>query len=75
MVGAAVVHPRGRHQNRPGRGRDLTLAGVAVADHQPPPALIPLGGMRGQIVVDLGLQGSRQPAPGALMGQLIQAHA
>ena len=55
-VDAAVVDPRCAHWDRSGHGGNLTLAGVAVADHQPPAALVPLGGEGGQVGVDLGLQ-------------------
>jgi hypothetical protein len=51
------------------------LAGVAVADHQPPAILVPLARMSGQVGVDLGLQRGGQHPPGALTGQLIQVQA
>ena len=50
----------------------MALAGVAVAHHQPPAALIPLGGICDQIVVNLGLQGGGQHPPGALAHDRIQ---
>jgi hypothetical protein len=48
---------------------------MAVAHHQPPAALIPLGGVGGQVVVDLGLQGGGQHPPGTLTHDRIQVHA
>jgi len=45
---------------------------VAVAHHQPPATLVPLAGVGGQVVVDLGLQRGGQHLPGALAGQLVQ---
>jgi hypothetical protein len=71
-VDSAVVDPGRLHLDRSGRGQDVALAGVAVAHHQPPPALVPLSRMRGQLVVDLGFQRGRQHPPGALTGQLVQ---
>src|SRR5215217_2147630 len=71
-VDAAVVDPRCAHWDRSGHGGNLTLAGVAVADHQPPAALVPLGGEGGQGGVDLGLQGGGQHPPGTLTGQAVQ---
>ena len=59
----------------PGRGRDLPLAGVAVAHHQPPATLVPLGRVRGEIRVDLGLQGGGQHPPGALAHDRVQVQA
>jgi hypothetical protein len=51
------------HRDRPGRSRHLALAGVAVADHQPPATLVTLGVVGGQVGVDLSLQrGSQQAA-------------
>ena len=48
-VDPAVVHPRRAHRDRPGRGGHLALACVAVAHHQPPATLVPLGRVRGQV--------------------------
>jgi hypothetical protein len=48
---------------------------VAVAHHQPPATLVPLGGMRGQVVVDLGLQGGGQHPAGALAHDLVEVQA
>jgi hypothetical protein len=71
-VDPAIVHPRRTHRDRTSGGQHLALAGVAVADHQPSATLVTLGGVGGQVVVDLGLQGGGQHAPGALAGQLVQ---
>jgi hypothetical protein len=48
---------------------------VAVADHQPPATLVPLGRVGGEIVVDLGLQCGGQHPPGALADDRIQVKA
>jgi hypothetical protein len=48
---------------------------VAVAHHQPPAVLVPLGRVGGQVGVDLGLQRGGQHAPGTLAGQLVQVQA
>jgi hypothetical protein len=53
---SSVIHPRRADRDHPGRGQDLALAGVPVAYHQPPVVLVPLGRMRSQVGVDLGLQ-------------------
>jgi hypothetical protein len=66
QVGAAVVHPWRAHLHPTSGGQHLALAGVAVADHQPPAMLVPLGGVRGQVGVDLGLQRGGQHPTGAL---------
>jgi hypothetical protein len=71
-IGAAVIHPRRPHPDRPGSSGDLPLAGAAVADHQPPATLVPLGRMRGQILIDLGFQRNRQHPPRALTHELVQ---
>jgi len=43
---------------------------------QPPPALVALDGVAGDVVVDLGLQGLGQHPPGALPHELVdQGHA
>jgi hypothetical protein len=47
---------------------------VAVAHHQPPPVLVPVGRGGSQVVVDLGLQRSGEHAPGTLASQPIQVH-
>jgi hypothetical protein len=75
QIGAAVIHPRRPHRDRPRGGQHLALAGMAVADHQPPATLVPLGGVGGEVVVDLGLQGGGQHPPGTLAHQLIQVQA
>jgi hypothetical protein len=75
QIGAAVIHPRRRHRDRPRGGQHLALAGIAVADHQPPATLVPLGGVGGEVVVDLGLQGGGQHPPGTLAYQLLQVQA
>jgi hypothetical protein len=36
QIGAAVIHPRRPHQDRTRGSHHLALAGMAVADHQPP---------------------------------------
>ena len=74
-VDPAVIHPRRPHRDRTRGSHHLALAGMAVADHQPPATLIPRGGVRGQVVVDLGLQGGGQHPPGALAYQLVQVQA
>ena len=74
-VDPAVVHPRRADDHRASSGGDLALAGVAVAHHQPPAALVPLGGIGGEIVVDLGFQGGGQHPPGALAHDLIEVQA
>jgi len=48
---------------------------VAVAHHQPPATLVPLGRSGGQVGVDLGLQRGGQHPPGALAGKLVQVQA
>jgi len=48
---------------------------MAVADHQPPATLVPLGGVRGQVVLDLGFSGGGQHPPGTLAHDRIQAQA
>jgi hypothetical protein len=48
---------------------------VAVADHQPPATLVPLGRVGGQVGVDLGLHGGGQHRPGTLAHQLVQVQA
>ena len=75
QIRAAVIHPRRPHRDRTRGTHHLALTGMAVADHQPPATLVPLGGMRGEIVVDLGLQGGGQQPPGTLAYQLVQVQA
>jgi hypothetical protein len=48
---------------------------VAVAHHQPLAARIPLGGVRGEVGVDLDLQRGGQHPPRALTHQLVQVKA
>jgi hypothetical protein len=48
---------------------------VAVADHQPPGALIDLVGVGGQVGVHLSFQGLGQHPAGAFAGQLVQVQA
>jgi hypothetical protein len=48
---------------------------VAVADHQPVPALVDLVGIAGDVGVDLGLQRDRQHPPRALPEQHVQVQA
>jgi hypothetical protein len=71
----AVIDPRRADRHGPSSGQDLTLAGVAVAHHQPAAVRIPLSGAGDQIVVDLGLQRGGQHPPGALASQPIQVQA
>jgi hypothetical protein len=73
-VDPAVVHPRRPHRDRTRGSGDLALAGVAITHHQPPAILVTLGGVGDEIVIDLGLQGSREHPPGALASQPIQVH-
>jgi hypothetical protein len=75
QVSPTVVHPRRAHRNRPSHRRDLTLARVAVAHHQPPAVLVTLGQVGGEVGVDLGLQRGGQHPPGALARQLVQVQA
>ncbi len=44
---------------------------VAVADHQPPPSLVPLIGERGDVVLHLGLQRRGQQPAGAVAHNLV----
>jgi hypothetical protein len=48
---------------------------MPIADHQPPAVLVPLGSMRGQVGVNLGLQGGGQHPPGALAHELVEIGA
>jgi hypothetical protein len=75
QVSATVVHPWRAHLHPTRGGQHLARAGVAVAHHQPPATLIPLGGVGGQGGVDLGLQGGGEHPPGALAHQLVHAQA
>src|SRR5512133_433126 len=75
QIRAAVIHPRRPHRDRTRGSHYLALAGMAVADHQPPATLIPLGGVGGEVSVDLGLQGGTQHPPSTLAYQLVQVQA
>ena len=75
QTGAAVIHPRRPHRDRTRGSHHLALASMAVADHQPPATLVPLGQVRGEVIVDLGLQGGGQHPPGALAHDRIQVQA
>jgi hypothetical protein len=74
-VGAPVIHPRAADLDRPGAHRQGPGWGVAVADHQPPAALVDLVGVGGQVGVHLRFQGLGQHPAGALAGQLVQVQA
>jgi hypothetical protein len=74
-VGAPVIHPRAADLDRPGAHRQRPGWGVAVADHQPPAALVDLVGVGGQVGVHLSFQGLGQHPAGAFAGQLVQAQA
>jgi hypothetical protein len=74
-VRAPVIHPRRAHRDRASDGGDLPLAGVAVADHQPAAALVPLGHMGGEIAVHFGFQGGGEHPPGALAHDRVQVQA
>ena len=43
----------------------------AIAHHQPPPGLVALAGVAGDVVIDLGLQRLGQHPPGALADDLV----
>jgi hypothetical protein len=45
---------------------------AAVAHDQPPPVLVVLIEVAGNVVVDLGLQGFGQHSPGALPHELVE---
>jgi hypothetical protein len=70
-IGALVVDPRYRHLDRAGAGQHLPRLVIAVADHQPAAVLVPLGGVRRDIGIDLGLQRLGQHPPGAFPHDLI----
>jgi hypothetical protein len=70
-VGALAVHPRDGHLDRARAGQDLPRLVVTVADHQAAAIPIPLGSMRRDIGVHLGLQRPGQHPPGALADDLI----
>jgi hypothetical protein len=73
-VDSPVVHPGTHHLDLADTGGDRARWGVAVAAHQPVAVLVDQLGEGGQVGVDLGLQRHRQHPPGALAGQLVQAH-
>ena len=70
-VGALVVDPRRGHLHRAGAGQHLSRLVRAIADHQAVTILAPLGGMRRDIGVHLGLQRLGQHPPGTLPHDLI----
>ena len=70
-VGAPVVDPRRGHLDRARAGQHLAGLVGAVAHHQPPPVLVALAGVAGDVGVDLGLQRFGQHPPGALADDLV----
>jgi len=70
-VEALVIHPRGLHLDRPGRGGDLPRLMAAVADREPTAALVALIGQLGHIGVDFGLQRGSQHPPRTLADDLV----
>lgn len=71
---AAVIDPRGGHLDRAGARDDLALAGVAVADHQPPPGGVHLLGVGLQVGTPLCLQRDRNHLACSHPAQLVQIH-
>jgi hypothetical protein len=71
-VDPPVVHSRRAHRDRTRGGGDLPLAGVAVAHHQPAAVLVALGGVGGEVGVDLGFQGGGEQPLGALAHDRVQ---
>ena len=74
QVGAPVVDPRRDHLHRTARGEHLPGLMRAVAHHQPPPVVVALVGVAGDVGVDLGLQRLGQHPPGTLPHQLVDQH-
>jgi hypothetical protein len=70
-VDPAVVDPRRDDLDRAGAGQHLPGLVRAVAHHQPPAGLVPLGSEPGHIGIDLGLQGLGQHPPRTLTHDLI----
>jgi hypothetical protein len=70
-VGALVVDPRDGHLDRARAGQHLPRLVIAVADDQPAAVPVPLGGVRRDIGVHLGLQRLGQHPPGAFPHDLI----
>jgi hypothetical protein len=71
LIDALVVHARGDHLDRAGRGEDLAGLVVTVAHHQPVTLLIPFLGQLGDVGIDFGLQRGSQHATGALADDLV----
>jgi hypothetical protein len=70
-VGPLVVHLRRGHLHRARAGQHLSRLVAAVAGHQPAAVLIPLGGERCNVGVNLGLQRLGQHPPGAFTDDLV----
>jgi hypothetical protein len=70
-VGALVVDPRRGHLDRARAGQHLPALTAAVADHQPAARFIPLGSVRRDAGIHLGLQRLGQHPPGTLPDNLI----
>jgi hypothetical protein len=66
------VHPRRLDLHPTGRGGELTLAGVAVADHQPSAGLVTHLGVCVQVGAPLRLKRHRDHLPRRQPAQLIQ---
>jgi hypothetical protein len=54
------------------RGARTSWFGVPVADHQPPPVLVALVGVRLYVRGDLGLQRGREHPPRSVPDDLVQ---
>jgi hypothetical protein len=70
-VGALVVDPRGSDLDRTSAGQHLPALVIAIAHHQAPAVLAPLGSELGYIGIHLGLQRLGQHPPRALPHDLI----
>ncbi len=70
-IDPAVVDPRRTHPDRAGAGQHLSRLVIAVAHHQPLPALVELVSEPGNAPLDLGLQRLGQHPPGTLTNDLI----
>ena len=71
-VDALVVDPRSFHRHGARRGQHGPLIVVAVADHQPIPALVDLTGMGIDVGGDLGQQRGREHLPGTVANDSIE---